>query len=82
MGCLNSVFKMWSQKILYKEKNTGEKGREISLRKKTILRALLAALIKLSSALSLVFKAIPRPMIEETVGMVWVLSGLWDGECK
>ncbi len=35
-------------------------------------RALLAAL-------SLVFKTIPRSLVVETVGRVWVLGGLQDG---
>ncbi len=45
----------------------------------SILRALLAAPTTLSSALSLVFKTIPRSLVVVPVGMVWVLGGLWDG---
>ncbi len=33
----------------------------------------------LSSALSLVFKTIPRSLVVGTFGIVWVLGGLWDG---
>ncbi len=42
-------------------------------------RALLAALTTLSSALSMVFKTIPRSLVAETAGGVWVLGGLEDG---
>ncbi len=42
-------------------------------------RSLLAALTTLSSALSLVFKTIPRSLVVETVGRVWVLGGSEDG---
>ncbi len=45
----------------------------------SILRALLATLTTLSSALLLVFKTIPRSLVVETVGIVWVLGGLEDG---
>ncbi len=41
-------------------------------------RAYLAALTTLSSALSPVFKAIPRSLVVETVGMVWVQEGVSD----
>ncbi len=64
------------------EKNIAGKGREGSLQVKTILWALLAALTTLSSALSLVFKTIPRSLVVETVGMVWVLVGYGVGGCK
>ncbi len=43
--------------------------------------AFLSALKALSSALSLVFKTIPRYLVLETFGIVWVLSGLLDGRC-
>ncbi len=45
----------------------------------SILRDLLAAVTTLSSALSLVFRTIPRYLVVVTVGMVKVLRGLWDG---
>ncbi len=48
-------------------------------RKNSILRALLAALTTFSSALSLVFKTIPRSLVVETVSIIWVLGRLWDG---
>ncbi len=70
MGCLDSIFQVWSDKdFVQGEKNTGSKGRKGSL----------AALTTLSSALSLVFKTIPRSLVVETVGRVWVLGGLEDG---
>ncbi len=37
----------------------------------------LAALTTLSSALSLVFKTLPRSLVVETFGINWVLDGLW-----
>ncbi len=39
----------------------------------------MAALTTLSSALSLVFKTIPRSSVVETVGRVWMLGGLVEG---
>ncbi len=41
--------------------------------------ALLAALSKSSSALSLAFKTTRRSLAVETFGSAWVLGGLWDG---
>ncbi len=35
-----------------------------------------------AETLNLVFKTITRSLVGETVGMVWVLGGLWDGRCK
>ncbi len=40
---------------------------------------LLAALTTLFSAMSLVFKTIPRYLVVEAFGIVWVLGELWDG---
>ncbi len=73
MGCLNSIFNMWlDNNFVQGEKSTGGTGRKGSFQvKKNILRSLLAALTPLSSALSLVFKTIPRSLVV-TVGMVWV----------
>ncbi len=66
--------------VLYRRrKNIGGKGREGSFQVEQHLQALLAALTTLSSALSLVFKTIPRFLVVVTVGMFWVLGGLWDG---
>ncbi len=39
----------------------------------------MAVLTTLSSALSLVVKTIPRSLVVETVGRVWVLDGLEGG---
>ncbi len=60
----------------------GVRAAKDRFRYNNILRALLAALMTLSSALSLVFKTIPRSLVVFTVGMVWALGGLWDGGCK
>ncbi len=66
--------------VLYRRrKNIRGKGREGSFQVEQHLRALLAALTTFSSALSLVFKTIPRFSVVVTVGMFWVLGGLWDG---
>ncbi len=37
------------------------------------------SILRVFSALSLVFKTIPRSLVVVTVGMVWVLGGWWDG---
>ncbi len=83
MGCLDSIFQVWSDKgFVQGEKNTGGKARKGSFQVKQHPTGFLAALTTLSSALSLVFKAIPRSLVVETVGRVWVLGGLEDGGCK
>ncbi len=70
--CLNRIFKMWvDERFVQGEKNIGGKGREGSFQIKQHPTTL-------SSALSMVFKTIPRSLVVETVGMVWVLGGLWD----
>ncbi len=80
MGCLDSIFQVWSDKgFVHMENNTGGKGGKGSFQVKSIPRALLAALTTLSSALSLVFKTIAKSLVVETVGRVWVLGGLEDG---
>ncbi len=67
MSRLIRIFKMWAdERFVQGEKNIGCKGRE---------GALLAALTSLSSALSLVFKTIPRSLVVVTVGVVWVWGG-------
>ncbi len=77
MGCLDSIFQVWPDKgVVQGEKNTRGKGRKGSFQENSIPRALLAALTTLSSALSVVFKTIPKFLVVETVGMVWVLGGL------
>ncbi len=77
MSCLNNIFKVWPDKhFVQGEKNTGGKGYEGSFQVNNSLRALLAALTTLSSALSLVFKKMPRPLVLEAFGVVWVLGGL------
>ncbi len=48
-------------------------------KKNNILRVLLTALTTFSSALSLVFKTIPRSLVVEAVSITWVLGRLWDG---
>ncbi len=60
------------------EKNIGGKGREGSFQVKQHPTDFIGS-TTLSSALSLVFKTIPRSLVVETVGMVWVLVGLWVG---
>ncbi len=80
MGCLNSIFQVWSDKgFVQGEKNTGVRAAKDRFKKSSILQALLAELTAFSSALSLVFKMIPRSLLAETVGRVWVLGELWDG---
>ncbi len=79
MGCLNSMFNMWINVLYRRRKILGVRVAKDCFRKNSILRALLAALTTLSSTLSLVFKTIPRSLVVVTVGMVWVLGGLWDG---
>ncbi len=71
---------MWAdERFAQGRKNIGCKGREGSFQVEQHLRALLAALPTLSSARGLVFKTIPRFLVVVTVGMVWVLDGLWEG---
>ncbi len=48
-------------------------------RKNSIIWAFFAALTKLSSAPSLVYKKIPRSLLVETFGIVRVLGGLGGG---
>ncbi len=82
MGCVNRIFKMWpDERFVQGEKIIGGKVKEC-FRLNSILRALLAALTTLSSAPSLVFKTIPRSLVLETVGIVWVRVGYGTGGCK
>ncbi len=69
MGCLNSMFNIWMNVLYRRRKILGVGGAKDCFRKNSTLRA----------ALSLVFKTIPRSLVGVTVGMVWVLGGLWDG---
>ncbi len=57
----------------------GVRAAKDRFKENNIPRALLAALTTLSTALSLVFKTIPRSLVVETVGRVWMLGGLEDG---
>ncbi len=47
-----------------------------------ILWALLAALMTLSSAQSLVFKPMHRSLVIEAIGIAWVVGGFGLGRCK
>ncbi len=77
MGCLNRIFKMWvDERFVQGIKILGVRAVKDRFRYNSILRSLLAALTTLSTALSLMFKTIPRYLVSVTVGMVWVLSGL------
>ncbi len=58
MGCLKSIFKMRPDKNFLRRQNAGERATKERFRL-TILRALLAALTKLSLMLSLVCKTEP-----------------------
>ncbi len=69
---------MWSDKdFVHGEKKNGGKGRKGSFQVKQHPTGFIGS--TLFSALSLVFKTIPRSWVVETVGRVWVLGGLWDG---
>ncbi len=80
MGYLNRIFKVWPDECFAQgEKNIGGTGREGSFQVKQHPTGFLTALTTLSSALSLVFKTIPRSLVVVAVVMVWVFGGLWDG---
>ncbi len=66
------------QSILYQSRNI--LGVRAAWDGFSILRALLAALTTLSSALSLVLKIIPRSLVVEILGIVWAW-GLSGSEC-